>query len=228
MIIAVGSAFRNAEHYALRYMQQVQRLKEHAGPNHQVRVIAVEGDSTDRTREALLGCALTCGLDLDLRTCNHGHPPFGSTESPIRLAALSEVGNTILNAVRSTDDVLLYVESDLLWDSHTVGTLIDMAMRRDEDFDIFAPMIFAGPLFYDVFAYRKNGERFIPFHPYHIALKDGLTEVDSCGSCLAMRAEVASVVRIPDGNALIGWCDEARRQGFHIAVQPQLRVMHPA
>lgn len=227
MNIVVGSAFRNSSHYIARYMQQVFNLQKHAGPNHNVRIVAVEGDSQDDTRERLLSLAAYFSLPLELATCEHGHPPFGSTEHPTRLAALSQVGNTILNQVREEDDILVYVESDLIWDTNTIGSLIDMAVRRDEDFDIFAPMVFAGPHFYDIFAFRKNGERFVPFEPYHIALRQGLTLIDSCGSCLVMRGEIAQKVRMTSG-ALVEWCDNARTQGYRIAVHPQFRVVHPA
>jgi len=228
MNIVIGSAFRNSAHYVPRYLDQVSDLKLHAGPDHNVRVIAVEGDSTDRTESALLLSSMAKHIQLSVVKHEHGQPWFGSTENPERLKALSEVGNTIFNAVRDDDDVLVYVESDLLWDFHTIGSLIDMAVRRDGGFDVFAPMIFAGAFFYDIWGFRKNGERFVPMEPYHIGMQKGLTELDSAGSCLVMRAEVAHKCRIQNDYCLVGWCEDARSKGFKIAMHSDFIVRHPA
>ncbi len=104
-----------------------------------------------------------------------------------------------------------------------------MAHSRAGGYDVFAPLIFAGPHFYDIFAYRKNGERFIPFPPYHIGIEPHkLCEMDSVGSCLVMRGEVARAIRIENDNCLIGWCDNARAHGYKIAVHPDFAVRHPA
>jgi hypothetical protein len=121
----------------------------------------------------------------------------------------------------------VYVESDLIWGAGAIWTLIDMALNRESGFDVFAPMIFAGDYFYDVWGYRKNGSRFTPQPPYHPDLVNGLTEVDSVGSCLVMRAEVAEVCRIRNDYALVGWCEDARAHGYKIAVHPNLKVYHP-
>ena len=166
------------------------------------------------------------GLDIEFTECTHGQRWFGSTEESERLETMSRVGNTIFDAVRESDDVLVYVESDLLWDAHTIGSLIDMAVRRDGDFDVFAPMVMAGEHFYDIWAFRKGGERFGPFKPFAV-LNDGLTEIDSAGSCLVMRASIARECRIENGNCLVGWCDGVRARGLKIAVHSGMRIDHP-
>jgi len=224
--IAIGSAFRNASHFVHRYIAQVRRLQEHAGPDHTVRIIAAEGDSVDDTRLALMRAATDAGLGIEFVECSHGKRWFGSTEEVERLETLSKVGNAIFNGVRETDDVLLYVECDLLWDPHTVGSLIDMAFRRDEGFDVFAPMVMAGEHFYDIWAFRMRGERFGPFAPF-ARLNAGLTEVDSVGSCLTMRGSVARECRIENDYCLVGWCEGARQRGYRIAVHPGFKVHHP-
>ena len=221
VIVAVGSAFRNARHYLPRYFAQVAQLAEHLYPSCSVRVIAAEGDSVDGTRECLRG------VGAEVVACDHGQPWFGSTEAPERFAALSRVGNAVFGAVRESDDVLVYVESDLVWTASTVKALVNMALSRRDGFDVFAPLIFAGANFYDVWAFRKNGARFGPFPPYHPEVNGQLTEVDSAGSCLVMRAEVARRCRIRNNYCLVGWCEDARVNGYRIAVDPLLRVEHP-
>lgn len=227
MRIAVGSAFRDCEGAVARYADRVAALALHAGPSHSVEVIAAVGDCSDSTARTLARALARAGVAARFVPCDHGGPRFGSTEEPARLEALTLVGNAILDGVREDDDVLLYAESDLAWDPHTAGTMIDMAADRRGGFDVFAPLVFAGDLFYDVWGFRINGERFSPFPPYHIALADGLCEVDSVGSFLAMRGEIARTVRMPPGGCLVGFCDEARRAGHRIAVAPNFRVAHP-
>lgn len=228
MNIAIGSAFRNAAHYVPRYLSQVAGLKTYLGEQHSVRVIAVEGDSTDKTEGALMLSSMAKHISLKIVKHEHGQPWFGSTESPDRMKSLSAVGNAIFDSVDDEqDDVLVYVESDLLWDAKTITPLVNMALNREQGFDVFAPMIFAGAYFYDIWGYRKDGERFIPFPPYHPALVTGLNPVDSVGSCLVMRSNVASACRIRNDYALVGWCEDARDKGYQIAVHTELRVDHP-
>lgn len=229
MNIAVGSAFRNSVRGLGAYFGRVKALEVHVGGQHRVRVIAAEGDSTDGTAQALAIGARQRGLPIDVRPCGHGGPVYGSTEHPARLDALTGVGNAILEGVRPDDDVLVYIESDLVWDSDTVGCLIDMAAERRGGFDVVAPMVWAQPgVFYDIFAYRKDGQRFGPFAPYHPGLAaEGVTEVDSAGSCLVMRGSIAREVRLPRGRVLVGWCEEARALGYRVGVARGLGVQHP-
>jgi len=160
--------------------------------------------------------------------CAHRGPVFGSTEAPERMKALSYVCNTMLSAVRQEDDIVFYVESDLVWDAFTVCALINAAVEREGGFDVFAPMVFAGRAFYDIWGFRKYGQRFNSLPPYHPELTNGHpVELDSAGSCLVMRGEIARNVRITNDYALVGWCDNARKQGYKIAVHPQLWISHP-
>jgi len=58
-------------------------------------------------------------------------------------------------------------------------------------------------------------------------LNGGLTEVDSVGSCLVMQAFAARTCRVRDENCLVGWCVDARAQGYKIAVHSSYTVKHP-
>ena len=230
MTIAILSAFRDSlsRGQLPRFLDQVEALRRHAGPIHSIRVVAVEGDSRDGTYAALQkGRA---GLSIELIKWDHGLPWFASVESVARFVAMSHIGNLAFGAVRDDDDAVLWVESDLIWDAHTIGSLADMAVRRDGDFDVFAPLIFAGEHFYDVWGYRGlDGARVAPFHPYHSTLRhDGAaTEVSSVGSCLAMRGEVARACRVVDAECLVGFCRDARSKGYRVAVDPRFSVRHP-
>jgi len=155
---------------------------------------------------------------------SHGRPEFGSTEAPERFEHLSRVGNTILENIPHDIDVVVYVESDLIWDADTILRLMEKLTR---EIDIISPLVFAGEAFYDIYAFRKGGKRFSPFPPYHPKLK-GLTEVDSVGSCLVMKGDVVRKVRIPPGQVLVGFCNAARKAGFRVWADPSEIVRHPA
>lgn len=224
MKIVLGSAFRNSAGRQIdRYFSQARTLRnalEHQG--HSLFVVASEGDSSDNTPHV---------LDVELTTIpgkrvtyNHGGPWFGSTEAPERFKALQGVGNSILEAVPDDAGILIYVESDLIWSNTTLLALLDRVLV--DGLDVVSPLVFAGEAFYDIFAFRKSGSRFGPFPPFHPEL-NGLTEVDSTGSCLVMKADVARKARVSDHNGLVGFCDEARSKGFHVWVDPDQRIFHP-
>lgn len=229
MNIVIVSAFRDSsDKYIRRYLDQIVSLKTHLGHDHHVRVSAVEGDSKDDTRGRLITAADARGIALIIITHHTGKKRYGSTEEPARLEALTGVMIEGMASVDPTiDDVVLYVESDIVWSPWEVWALLQMAHRRQEGFDIIAPMIWAGDLFYDVFLYRKSGSRFAPFAPYHSDLTPGLCEVDSAGSCLAFRSELARDVKVNGKMGLLSWCESARNQGHRIAVDTYSNVRHP-
>lgn len=238
MNIVVVSFFRNMQGRIKRYFDQVRALQLHArkadtdNTKNNIRVIAIEGDSTDKTVHELqqFKKSFYNVLNIEIVHYNHGKRIFSSTEDSDRLSALTEVMKVGMSQIDSSiDNIVLYVESDLVWNPHQVGTLIDFAYRRENNFDIFAPMVYAGDNFYDIFAFRKlNGERFTPFEHKIISKDEELIEVSSVGSCLTFRAELAELVNPIGEEGLVSWCRGAREIGYKIAVATGFRVDHPA
>lgn len=227
MNVCVLSFFRNAGHgQAQRFLGQAAALRDQLNARgDRLRVSAVYGDSIDNTEQALIDTAAAQNHALALVEWNHGGPVFGSTEDPARLKALSALGNAGLSSIRKQDDVVIYVESDLLWTPETMIGLID---QLGPERQIIAPLVFAGEAFYDIFCFRKNGQRFSPFHPYHPELNlDGLTHVDSVGSCLVMQAHVARECRIQNDDVLMGFCADAWAKGYTVSVDATRKVVHP-
>jgi hypothetical protein len=226
MNLAILSFFRNsgANGQARRFLRQAVELRN-AWPGN-TRLIAVHGDSVDNTKEELTLGKTFFKLNMDLVEANHGGPTFGSIESEARFKALSFIANVGLDQIDLTDDIVFYVESDLIWTSETV---INLAEKIKQGVDVVAPLIFAGENFYDVFCYRKNGARFAPFYPYHSELSHNghLTEVDSVGSAFVMKAIVGRQCRILNDNVLLGFFENARSKGFHVYVDPHQKVVHP-
>jgi len=243
MNLVLVSAWRNSAHNIPRYFQQVATLARYGGSKLRVRIIAVEGDSTDSTRDLLLHYRHTLGKGKSLGalndtvqivTHNHGQRVFHSTEDTDRLAALTGVMRAGMGAVDPSpgrDEMVLYVESDLIWDAREVLGVVEMAARREGGMDVIAPLVFAGPYFYDVWGFRGlDGERFSPFPPYHRSLlvtRNSVREVSSVGSCLAFRAKLARKVVSLGELGLLSWCAGARAQGYKVGVAPMWRVEHP-
>lgn len=228
MNVAVLSFFRNsAWGQAQRFMQQAANLRDALSmQGDRMRVIAVHGDSSDNTEGALIDAGLHHNLAVTLVRRDHGGPVFGSTESADRLRALSYVGNGGLQAILPQDDAVFYVESDLVWLPQTVVNLLKHVQFGRAD--VVAPLVFAGDNFYDIFVFRKNGQRFGPFYPYHPELNHGgLTDVDSVGSGFVMRGEVGRKCRIKNDNVLMGFCQDAWDNGFNVRVDATQRIYHP-
>jgi hypothetical protein len=229
MTIALVSFFRNCgwNGQVARFFTQAAQLRNVlARTDAKLRVICVHGDCTDDTVPHIMRNAEFHDLAVQLVECNHGGPMYGSTEAPERLKALSQIGNAGLGSIRDTDDYVVYVESDLIWDGATIVRLLN---RVSDEAHVVAPLIFAGEYFYDVFCFRKNGQRFAPFPPYHSELNHGgsLTQVDSVGSCLVMPGKVARECRIIEDNVLLGFCKDVWSKGYTVNVDASQKVVHP-
>lgn len=233
MNLVILSAFRNAVGHINRYFDQVLALREHGlknDANFSVRIVACEGDSTDKTLHDLqwMKLAIDSRINVSIVKHDHGGPAFGSVESIERMSALTGVMKAMLAQVSYNDDMVLYVESDLIWTPHDVGSIVDRAGEHG-GFDIVSPLVLAGDNFYDVYCFRGlDGSRFAPFKPYHSSLLSNrhITEVSSVGSCLAFRAGLAAIEPIGE-LGLISFCAGVRQSGFRIGVDSRFKVYHP-
>ena len=224
--LCVLSFFRNSERngQVYHFFAQLERLQlAWDGP---LRAVLVYGDCVDRTFAALEDQASRLGIDATIVEYSHGGPEFGSTESLQRMQALTGLMNFGLDHIRCGDSLVWYVESDLIWSADVVPRLY--RSLRDGFADVVAPMPFAAGAFYDIWGFRKDGERFSPFHPYHRKLDHhGLTEVDSVGSALLISGAVARDTRAKDDRALVGFCDALRARGGRILVDARELIRHP-
>lgn len=227
MRLTVMSLWRNSARNAPTYFERLRRFAD-TYPHIQVRALAVEGDSTDNTQDALHLAARYYDVPMDLVVFNHGGPVHGSTEAPERMKQLSAVFNAGLDAAPGGFDVLVYVENDLRWEPESIFRLVDGVDNRP-GIDVLAPKVMADTAFYDIWAFRGlDGQRFSPFNPWHVDVQRShpgdYVELSSVGSCLAMRPPVARQVRIRDDNAIVGWCADARGKGYSIYMDPGAEV----
>lgn len=230
MKIVVASIFRNSSGYIDQYFKQVRMLADVLeDANHEVELLLVEGDSTDNSFALLESGLVAHGLQGKVLECSHGGQVFGSVDNAQRWRNISKVCNYLLMFLPK-NDVVLYVESDLLWTPDTMLALLDDM----NGYDAVAPMCFHLPTgkFYDTWGHRKDGVRFSQSSPYHAALNQvhpgERIEIDSAGSCIVMRAEVAALARfLPTELGIVGFCGDMRQWGFKLWLNPHQRVYHP-
>lgn len=222
--IVVVSAFRNTTPANVRrWYNQVMELLPHFLT---VRAVAVEGDShTPSTRSALYDVG-----NVEVVHHAHGGLPYGSVEHPDRMRQLSGVGNAMLDAVKPRDtELVLYVESDLLWTGGTIHELATTLVTTTAD--VMVPLVFAGDYFYDTWGFRGlDGERWSPFYPYHsdvLRSRERTVVVRTAGSCLLMWPHVVPLARMRT-NALVEWGEQITDGGRVIMVDTKCRIDHPA
>lgn len=246
MNITLASAFRNSTSYLQRYLSQIADL-DHAlyERGHRLSLIWVEGDSTDSTQKMLHAARWRFKSTIVL--ANHGGPAYGSIENVQRFAQLAYVANKAWEVLPADADVVIWAESDLIWEPAMMVRLIEWLAAVP----VVGCMVMDGPnSFYDVFCFRRNGQRFTKQPPYHADLvglndrtdrTDGthmsheshpsyaspLLEMDSIGSIVAMRGDVARAVWVPMEDVLVGTCRMIRELGHKVWLDTGSRCFHP-
>lgn len=176
-MITLSSIFRDSADYLPRYFAQIEALRDRMD----VRLVLAEGDSTDDTFKL---------LDKELRKddalikVDHGGPKYGSIDRAERWADIARVVRATVEEVGDPGEAFIWVESDLMWEPSVMLDLIDDLA----DVDAVAPKCMAGHSgrFYDYWGFRKNGEYFMPYHPWWHPYEEGrFQKIDSCGSCFA-------------------------------------------
>lgn len=231
MNLVVGSCFRNsAGAHIAQYRQRIVALQAACRARGiTLHVIAVWGDSADRTELALWEALRPLNLhELLVLRRDHGFPEYGSSEHPDRLAGFAHAANGVFETVGVGADAVVYVESDLIW---TPETLLAAVERLRPGVDVLGVPTFCGPtnVFYDTWGYRTpDGRRFGPLPPYWEAMHlDRLQEVGTVGGCVATRGEVARACRCSKAEAIVGLCKDAIGKAYHVWTDWRLRVEHP-
>jgi len=221
MILTVCSLFRDSTRYLDRYFAQVSSIY----PLESTRFVFVEGDSTDSTYQRLLKWR-DGPFKANTQVIKHDQhiPYYGSVVHPKRLSCLAELANIALDAIPEETDYILWVESDLIFESDLVRHLLLLSGGKHA----VAPYIITQKTrqFYDIWAFRKDGVQFNPHKPY-IHGESHLFDVDSAGSVLLVPARFRSC-RFKTENAIIGWCENLKEEGCSIKAARDVVVWHPA
>lgn len=227
MNITLCSSFRTATGYLQRYFQQAKALRDHlAARGDTLRFVWGEGDSADGTLTILQLMARELG-NAEIVDCRHGGPVFGSIENKERFAQLAGVGNKIWAAIPDDTDAVVFVESDLIWNTATIIGLLDALTV----YPAVTPMIMDSPpkvTYYDVWGFRRNGLRFTKRPPHHPDIVPGqMLKLDSAGSCIALRWKLAQWLHFPPEDCFVGFCRLLHEQGGELFLCTDLTVYHP-
>jgi len=221
MRAALISMFRTTPPSCLdRYFAQVAELPD------DVHLIVVEGDSKDDTRERLQRHLSKAQRTSELVVHEHGGRHYGQVIDPERFRQRAGCKNAGFEKVPQDAEVVIYVEGDLVWSAQD---LLALAEQLRPGIDVIAPSVWAGPSFYDIWGFRDlTGRKFDSGPPYSPALNgERLTELETAGSCLVMRGEVARSCRASDDEEIVGFCKDARSKGFRVFTDWQTRIFHP-
>jgi hypothetical protein len=233
MRVVVGSIFRNSAGYVDRYQAQVRALAHllQSGGDT-LRLVLVEGVSTDDTWDRLSRWAEAGTEAVTLVKREHGGPAFGSVENGQRWAQIAYACNGVLEGLTEADDALVYVESDLIWHPSVMRSLL-WHLEIDGVATVSPLSMHQAGFFYDTWGYRSGGQRFGHHPPYHPMLAGpaphpaGLYPLDSAGSCIVTLGEAARRTRFAEPEGIVTWCDTLRAAGFPHWLDPSLQVTHP-
>jgi hypothetical protein len=122
------------------------------------------------------------------------------------------------------------VESDLTWSPETMLALLDDL----EHVPAVAPMVmlrrdgYPEGYWYDSWAFWRNGVQVRVMPPYFEGMDEetDLFEIDSAGSCIAMRGGVASGLWWPPEDVVRGVCREIKARGYEIFLDAKVSVIH--
>ena len=220
------SAFHNASGYAARFANQVQALSGMiASDGYTLRCVWGEGDSTDGTLAALRDLADRCNASVVDVT--HGKTVHGSVVSAERFETMAGVWAIMFDQI-GTDDIVVVCEPDLVWQPDALATLIGDTIACPVACGMVWHNSKDGQRFYDTWAYRKDGEAFSMIKPYHAGINGKrLVELDSAGSCLAIRGDLARAFRLSPADVLVGFCRDVRGAGGSIWLDTTVDIVHP-
>lgn len=234
MNVTLCSAFRNATPYLERYLRQVSGLGERLwNQGNRLSIVLCEGDSSDNTYQ-LLGDAISrqvddyFPVDVDLFQHSHGGPDHGSVVNAERFANLARVWNAIWARIPQDADAVIFVESDLAWEPATIIALLDDLAHVPA----VAPMVmlkreeWPDNCFYDFWAFRKNGRNFCMLPPYSEWLGNDMMQLDSAGSCIVMRSDLARQLTWPPEDVCVGLCRQIYELGGSVWLDPKASVIH--
>ena len=199
-------------------------------PLDHLRVLCVEGDSTDNTVDILrLWAAQNNQVTVLKRDTNEKRWP--SVVNVDRFAHLAKVFNPCLEEIDwGWSDYSLFIPSDVSFSPDLVMSLV-IAEK-----DLISPMFWIGDFhngdcrFYDIWGFvQRGGKKFPPysFAWYQHHMPGDPFEVDYIGGAMLCRRKVIeSGVRYTPDKADHGLCETARANGFTLWCHPGTHIVH--
>jgi hypothetical protein len=225
--IAIASIVRNEEHngHLGEFFDCCQKLEKYY---RDIVYIFIEGDSSDNTYEALKNW-LTPKKNYILKKVDRKHHPFAKDRNNKRTIYFAELRNMLVDYAMSIPEVseILMVDANYGWKGDLISSL------RDTNADISAPLVVmhksrdGKPLFYDTWAFRKDGRQFSHYYPYVKGIGSEPLDLDSVGGgYLIKRKVLENGVRYNGDRDCehVGFCKMAKDKGFTIKVNPKANI----
>lgn len=230
MKITICSALRSSTAYLTRYFVQVDALRRQlAKRGDALTLVLGEGDHTDDTRAKIPDWLDLVQVDATVVECDHGGPAFGPVVDAQRFRQLAFVWNRIWERIPAGVDVVLFLESDLIWHPNTVVGLVD---RVIQGLPAVAPLVLerGSHKWYDTWGFRRDGQQFRKEPPYadRWPAAGSLLRLDSAGSCIAINGHVARRLHWPEDNVVIGLSRQIYGMAGPVWLDSELKVEHPA
>jgi hypothetical protein len=225
--IAIASIIRNEEHngHLEGFFDCCQKLEKYY---KDIVYIFIEGDSSDNTYEVLKNW-LTSKKSYILKKVDRKHSPFAKDRNNKRTIYFAELRNMLIDYALSIPEVseILMIDANYGWKGDLISSL------RDTNADIAAPLVVMNksrdgkPLFYDTWAFRKDGRQFSHYHPYVKGIGSEPFDLDSVGGGYLIKRKVLEKGSRYDGDRdceHVGFCKMVKDKGFTIKVNPKANI----
>lgn len=184
-----------------------------------VRYVWVVGDSSDDT-EAQLRDIVEVG-DWPVEIIRHDTGIVGE-DANVRLRRMSLTASAGFDQVRADDEWWILHESDLI----SPINLVDL--MTGSGFDVLGGWVTLGDMFYDTYAYRKDGKLFTNHPPYHACYKpDEPFELDCIGSVMMFPARELRIGVRCDSGGVVELCRQFTEDGLRIWCDPRIKIQQP-
>jgi peptide chain release factor subunit 1 len=231
--VLVAFLVRDGEKWLTKFFKNLDKLDY---PSQDLTFAIIEGNSQDGSWQMLSDFASKHeGVwlkKIDLEETSTADRAEAVRKRASRLGVLR---NKVIDEALKDEEYVFWLDSDIV--EFPASLLRDLLKAN---VDIVAPyvLIEGSGLFYDTLAFRKDGLKFAPdlgrvqtvTGAVVGGLPDSLFEVDSVGTCMLVRTAVyRKGVRFPDSDLeseQVGFCNLARKEGFRVFADPQVRVFH--
>lgn len=203
--------------------ERVDHLFSKTYPN--LRYLWSVGDSTDETEEILRRLAEGKDVEFCDSTTN-----IEGRKMPERLRRLSKMASITFQRIREDDDIVILHESDLVSQPDIIERLLAHGKLPIAAWPIIDWTYEGGPrLFYDTWAFHKDGRLFYgnrPHHPAWLEREGDVFEVDGFGSVwLAEASDLRNLV--VETEAVREICSLLKAKGRTLWVDCSLSVFQP-
>ena len=226
--IVIASIVRNEEHtgHLKRFLNCCHNLEKHY---KNIVYVFIEGDSSDNTYGVLKNW-LTPKKNYILKKVDRAHRPFAKDRNTKRTIYFAELRNMLVDLSLSIPEVseILMIDANYGWKGDLISSL------RDACSDISAPLVVMHKtrdkkyLFYDTWAFRKDGRQFSHYYPYTKNISSEPFDLDSVGGgYLVKRKVLENGVRYNGDRDCehVGFCKNAKDKGFTIRINPKAHIV---